>query len=84
MLPMTWNGGMSAKFRLRNPMAVVSDVRNTGQVLVSSEWTAACFRSIPWRSPTRTPSMMCTEWATVTAIRANRAAALSPKSRRPA
>ena len=47
MLPMTRNGGISEKLRLRKPIAVVSDVRKTGQMLNSTAWTAACFRSIP-------------------------------------
>ena len=37
MLPMTRKGGMSAKFRLRNPIAVVSEVRKTGQILTRSD-----------------------------------------------
>ena len=37
MLPMTRNGGMSAKFRLRKPIAVVSEVRKTGHTLTSME-----------------------------------------------
>ena len=37
MLPMTWNGGISEKFRLRNPIAVVIDVRKTGHMFSSRE-----------------------------------------------
>ena len=35
---------------------------------------------MPWRSPASMPSMTCTEWATVTAISTNSAAAISPKN----
>ena len=80
MLPITLNGGISAKFRLRKPIAVVSDVRKTGHRLTRSEWTTASLRSMPSRKPANMPSITWTECATVTAISTNIAAALSPNS----
>ena len=77
---MTLNGGISAKLRLKKPIAVVSEVRNTGHALISRECAAARLRSIPCRRPAAIPSMTWTECATVTAIRTKSAAALSPNS----
>ena len=61
MLPMTRNGGMSTKFRLRNPIAVVNEVRKTGHMFTRRVWATASVLSMPWRSPPAIPSIMCTE-----------------------
>ena len=51
MLPMIRKGGISEKFRLRKPIAVVSEVRNTGHTLTFTELMAATLRVIPLRMP---------------------------------
>ena len=63
-LPSTWNGGDSEAFRVRNAMAVVTDVRNTGCAFTRSDSMIASFRASPWRSPASVVVTMCMESAT--------------------
>ena len=59
-----WKGGESEAFRLRKAMAVVTDVRHTGFMLLRSDSAMAWLFSRPRRRPARTVVTMCIESAT--------------------
>ena len=63
-LPRSRKGGASLKLRLRKPMAVVSEVRNTGPRLIRRLSSIAVWRSSPLRSPCRKITTMWMQSAT--------------------